>query len=192
MPKNIIEVEGLSKLYKLGAMGSGTISHDINRWWNKLRKIEDPFMLSAEKNDRNATGSSGYIWSLKDINFELKEGEIMGIIGSNGAGKSTLLKLLSKITKPTSGTIRLDGKVASLLEVGTGFHPELTGKENVFLKLSGIELTSSNLKNKLYPLRFPVLMYYTKDKKDSLKDLFQYFKSEDSKKVIRKFCIEAF
>ena len=148
MSKNIIEVEGLSKLYKLGSTGSGTISHDLNRWWNNVRKKEDPYMIAAEKNDRNSGNNSGYVWSLKDINFEIKEGEIFGIIGSNGAGKSTLLKILSKITKPTNGTIRLDGRVASLLEVGTGFHPELTGRENVFLNGAILGMRKQEIKSR--------------------------------------------
>ncbi|MDN3656729.1 ABC transporter ATP-binding protein [Ferruginibacter paludis] len=148
MSQNIIEAEGLSKLYKLGSLGSGTISHDLNRWWNQVRKKEDPYHLTAEKNDRNLSGGSGYVWSLKDINFEVKQGEIFGIIGSNGAGKSTLLKLLSKITKPTDGTIRLDGRVASLLEVGTGFHPELTGRENVFLNGAVLGMRRQEIKDR--------------------------------------------
>lgn len=146
MSENIIETEGLSKLYKLGSLGSGTISHDLNRWWNRVRKKEDPYLTTAEKNDRNSSNSSGYVWSLKDINFEVKHGEIFGIIGSNGAGKSTLLKLLSKITKPTQGIIRLDGRVASLLEVGTGFHPELTGRENVFLNGAVLGMRKQEIK----------------------------------------------
>lgn len=148
MPKNIIEVENLSKLYKLGSIGTGTLSHDLNRWWNKVRKKEDPFMLNAGINDRNAADNSGYVWSLKDINFEVKTGEIFGIIGGNGAGKSTLLKLLSKITKPTSGAIKIDGRVASLLEVGTGFHPELTGRENVFLNGAILGMRKEEIKNR--------------------------------------------
>lgn len=148
MSKNIIEVECLSKLYKLGSLGSGTLSHDLNRWWNKVRKKEDPYMISAEKNDRNLSNNSGYVWSLKDINFEVKQGEIFGIIGSNGAGKSTLLKILSKITKPTDGSIRIDGRVASLLEVGTGFHPELTGRENVFLNGAILGMTRQEIKSR--------------------------------------------
>jgi lipopolysaccharide transport system ATP-binding protein len=148
MSQNIIEVEGLSKLYKLGSLGSGTISHDLNRWVNKLRKKEDPYLITAEKNDRNSSNSSGYVWSLKDITFEVKQGEIFGIIGSNGAGKSTLLKLLSKITKPTHGTIRLNGSVASLLEVGTGFHPELTGRENVFLNGAVLGMRRQEIKDR--------------------------------------------
>ncbi len=133
MPENIIEVENVSKLYKLGSIGTGTLSHDLNRWWQKLRNNEDPSLKAGEKNDRTVKSNSGYVWSLKDINFEIKQGEVFGIIGKNGAGKSTLLKILSKITKPTTGEIRIDGTIASLLEVGTGFHPELTGRENIFL-----------------------------------------------------------
>lgn len=148
MAQNIIEVEGLSKLYKLGSLGSGTISHDLNRWVNKVRKKEEPSLITAQKNDRNLSGSSGYVWSLNDINFEVKQGEIFGVIGSNGAGKSTLLKLLSKITKPTRGTIRLDGSVASLLEVGTGFHPELTGRENVFLNGAVLGMRRQEIKDR--------------------------------------------
>jgi lipopolysaccharide transport system ATP-binding protein len=146
--KNIIEVENLSKLYKLGSIGTGTLSHDLNRWWNRIRKKEDPFMLKAGINDRGVTDDSGYVWSLKDINFEVKEGEIFGIIGGNGAGKSTLLKILSKITKPTEGAIKIDGRVASLLEVGTGFHPELTGRENVFLNGAILGMRKDEIKNR--------------------------------------------
>lgn len=133
MSDTIIEVENISKLYKLGSLGTGTLSHDLNRWWAKMQKKEDPDILAGEVNDRTVNGRSDFVWSLKDIDFSVKEGEIFGIIGSNGAGKSTLLKILSKITKPTTGTVKLGGKVASLLEVGTGFHPELTGRENVYL-----------------------------------------------------------
>ena len=128
-----IKVEGLSKQYRLGEIGTGTISHDLNRWWARLRGKEDPFATVGEANDRTAKGSSNYVWSLKDIDFEVKQGEVLGIIGRNGAGKSTLLKVLSKITAPTTGRVKIRGRIASLLEVGTGFHPELTGRENVFL-----------------------------------------------------------
>jgi lipopolysaccharide transport system ATP-binding protein len=146
MPENIIEVENLSKLYKLGSFGTGTLSHDINRWWHKLRHKEDPYLKAGEKNDRTSKGSSGYVWSLKDINFEIKQGEVFGVIGKNGAGKSTLLKLLSKITKPTTGEIRIGGTIASLLEVGTGFHPELTGRENIFLNGAILGMKTSDIK----------------------------------------------
>ncbi len=148
MSKNIIEVENLSKLYKLGSLGSGTFSHDLNRWWSNVRKKEDTVVNTAKKNDRSKQNDNGYVWSLKDINFEVKEGEIFGIIGGNGAGKSTLLKILSKITKPTKGSIKLDGRVASLLEVGTGFHPELTGRENVFLNGAILGMRKQEIKSR--------------------------------------------
>jgi lipopolysaccharide transport system ATP-binding protein len=133
MSKTIIEVENLSKLYNMGAIGTGTLSHDLNRWWQKTISKEDPFLKNALQNGNAGGITKDYIWSLKNINFQIKEGEIFGVIGKNGAGKSTLLKLLSKITKPTTGKIFLNGRIASLLEVGTGFHPDLTGRENVFL-----------------------------------------------------------
>ena len=128
-----IQVEGLSKVYHLGEIGTGTISHDLERWWAKVRGKEDPFLSIAEINDRSSLGKSDIVLSLKDINFEVEQGDAMAIIGRNGAGKSTLLKILSRITTPTSGSVSINGRVASLLEVGTGFHPELTGRENIFL-----------------------------------------------------------
>ncbi len=133
MSEVAIRVENLSKQYRLGEVGTGTISHDLNRWWARLRGKEDPMATVGEANDRTAKGNSDYVWSLRDINFDVKQGEVLGIIGRNGAGKSTLLKILSKITAPTTGQIKVRGRIASLLEVGTGFHPELTGRENVYL-----------------------------------------------------------
>lgn len=133
MRRDIIEVEGVSKMYKLGEINTGTLSHDLNRWWSKMKGKGDPYEKLAETNDRTSKSKSEYVWALKNINFSVKEGEVFGIIGKNGAGKSTLLKLLSKITRPTQGSIRTDGRIASLLEVGTGFHPDLSGRENVFL-----------------------------------------------------------
>ncbi len=128
-----IKVENLSKAYQLGEIGTGTISRDVERWYARFRGKEDPFLRIGESNDRTAKGNSNIVWSLKDLNFEIQDGEAVGIIGNNGAGKSTLLKILSKVTSPTTGKISGKGRVASLLEVGTGFHPELSGRENIFL-----------------------------------------------------------
>ena len=148
MSDTIIEVDNISKLYKLGSLGTGTLSHDLNRWWSKLRKKDDPDILAGEVNDRTKAGGSNFVWSLKDISFSINEGEIFGIIGSNGAGKSTLLKILSKITKPTTGSIKIGGKIASLLEVGTGFHPELTGHENVYLNGAILGMRKQEIKQR--------------------------------------------
>jgi lipopolysaccharide transport system ATP-binding protein len=128
-----IKVENLSKAYQLGDFGTGTLSRDIERKWALLRGKEDPFLKIGEANDRATAGTSDIVWSLKDINFEINKGDAVGVIGRNGAGKSTLLKVLSRVTVPTAGSVKIMGRVASLLEVGTGFHPELTGRENIFL-----------------------------------------------------------
>lgn len=143
-----IKVENVSKLYRLGEIGTGTLSQDLKRWWAKTSGKEDPFAKVGETNDRTSKGISEYVWSLKDINFEVKQGEVLGIIGKNGAGKSTLLKLLSKVTVPSTGNIKINGRIASLLEVGTGFHPELTGRENIFLNGAILGMTKSEIKSK--------------------------------------------
>ena len=149
MNKNIaIRAENISKQYRLGEVGTGTISHDLNRFWAKLRGKEDPFLKIGESNDRSQKGGSDYVWSLKDINFEIEKGDAVGIIGRNGAGKSTLLKLLSRVTKPTTGHFDVDGRIASLLEVGTGFNPEMTGRENIFLNGAILGMRKHEIKKK--------------------------------------------
>jgi len=161
MPETAISVENISKLYRLGEVGTGTLAHDLNRWWHKVRGKEDPYLKIGIVNDRSkkaekevAVAENGtpsgksisapqrfsvsdfspdYVWALKEINFEVKQGELLGIIGRNGAGKSTLLKIMSRVTTPTQGRIKIKGRIASLLEVGTGFHPDLTGRDNIYL-----------------------------------------------------------
>lgn len=151
MNKNIaIEFENIGKQYRLGLVSTGTISHDLNRWWtmNVLRK-EDPYLRIGETNDRSHKGESEYVWALKDINFKIEEGDVVGIIGKNGAGKSTLLKLLSRVTAPTTGRIITNGRIASLLEVGTGFHPEMTGRENIYMNGAIMGMNKQEISRKL-------------------------------------------
>lgn len=150
MSNTVIKVENLSKLYRLGEVGTGTISHDLNRLWARLQGKEDPFQKIGHVNDRSEKAEKGeHVWALKDMNFDVNQGEVLGIIGKNGAGKSTLLKLLSRVTAPTTGSIKVKGRVASLLEVGTGFHPEMTGRENIFMNGTILGMTRREIQSKL-------------------------------------------
>ena len=144
----VIKVEHLSKAYQLGDFGTGTISRDLERFFARLRGKEDPFLKIGETNDRTTKGGSDIVWSLRDLNFDIEQGDAVGVIGRNGAGKSTLLKILSRVTSPTTGSVKVKGRIASLLEVGTGFHPELTGKENVFLNGAILGMRKAEIKRK--------------------------------------------
>lgn len=144
-----IKVNNISKQYRLGEVGTGSLAHDVNRWWHRLRGKEDPYSRIGESNDRTVRGESEYVWALNDISFDIQQGEVVGIIGRNGAGKSTLLKILSRVTLPTSGSIRARGRIASLLEVGTGFHPELTGRENIYLNGAILGMRKKEITRKL-------------------------------------------
>lgn len=144
-----IKFENVSKQYRLGMIGTGTLSHDLKRWWTvSVRGKEDPYLKIGSGNNRKPGSNDEYVWALRDINLEVKQGEILGIIGKNGAGKSTLLKLLSRVTAPTTGLIKTKGRIASLLEVGTGFHPEMTGRENVFMNGSIMGMTKVEIRRK--------------------------------------------
>lgn len=148
MSNIILKAENISKQYRLGNVGTGTLSHDLNRWWHTVRGKDDPYLKVGSVNDRSTKADSDYVWALQDISFDVQKGEVLGIIGKNGAGKSTLLKILSRVTSPTKGEIKTKGRIASLLEVGTGFHPELTGRENIYLNGAILGMTKAEIKTK--------------------------------------------
>jgi lipopolysaccharide transport system ATP-binding protein len=142
----IISIENVSKAYRLGQIGGGTLKGDFASWCAKLCGKPDPFLKIGEEHHARHMGEK--FWALDDVSFEVNEGEVVGIIGRNGAGKSTLLKILSQVTTPTSGHVKIKGRIASLLEVGTGFHPELTGRENVFLNGAILGMTKDEIHKK--------------------------------------------
>ena len=146
MPPVVISVEHLSKSYRLGVIGTGTFYGDLKRWWAIKTNKPDPYLKVDETDHRQREGE--IIWALKDINFDVQQGDAMGIIGRNGAGKSTILKILSRVTAPTEGYIKVKGRIASLLEVGTGFHPDLTGRENVYLNGAILGMTRVEVRRK--------------------------------------------
>lgn len=148
MSEIVIKIENLSKIYRIGQIGTGTISHDLNRYWARIRGKEDPYSEVGQINDRSKEAYSEYVYAIKDINLEVNKGEIVGVIGKNGAGKSTLLKLISQITSPSSGSIKLKGRIASLLEVGTGMHAEMTARENIYLNGAILGMSKNEIDSK--------------------------------------------
>ena len=149
MSNTVIEFNNVGKQYILGTIGTGTLSQDLNRWWASIRGKEDPFLKIGDTNDRTQKGDSRFVWALRDINFKVEQGDVVGIVGKNGAGKSTLLKILSRVTSPTTGDIKIKGRIASLLEVGTGFHPEMTGRENIYMNGAIMGMTKHDIDKKL-------------------------------------------
>jgi len=147
MQNVVIKLENVSKQYRLGNVGTGTLSHDLNRFFAKIVGRDDPTMKVGVANKLD-TVDGRYVWALQDVNLEICDGEVLGIVGKNGAGKSTLLKLMSRVTSPTTGEIKIKGRIASLLEVGTGFHPELTGKENIYLNGAILGMTKKEITSK--------------------------------------------
>ena len=148
MSNTVIEFNNVGKQYILGTIGTGTLSQDLNRWWANIRGKEDPYLKIGETNDRTQKGDSRFVWALRGINFKIEKGDVVGIVGKNGAGKSTLLKILSRVTSPTTGNIKIKGRIASLLEVGTGFHPEMTGRENIFMNGSIMGMTKAEIRSR--------------------------------------------
>lgn len=144
----VLKIENVGKQYRLGQIGTGSLANDMNRAWSRLRGKEDPYLKIGDENDRSVKGGSDWVWALKEINYEVKQGEVLGIIGKNGAGKSTLLKILSQVTTPTLGQIKVRGRIAALLEVGTGFHQDLTGRENIYLNGAILGMTKAEIKSK--------------------------------------------
>ena len=149
MAQKVISIENVWKQYRLGIVSSGTLGQDINRWWHRVRGKEDPALKISEENDRSKKSESDFVWALQDVSFSLEHGDVLGIIGRNGAGKSTLLKILSRVVAPTKGEIKIRGRIASLLEVGTGFHPELTGRENIFINGAILGMKKREIQSKL-------------------------------------------
>ena len=148
MAETVIRVVGVSKLYRLGTVTSRTLVQDTQRWWARVRGVPDPGAKVGELNDRTRKSDSNYVWALRDVSFDVSRGEVLGIVGANGAGKSTILKIMSRVTAPSEGEVRIRGRVASLLEVGTGFHPELTGRENIFLNGAILGMTKREITSK--------------------------------------------
>jgi lipopolysaccharide transport system ATP-binding protein len=149
MSSTVIKTENIGKLYRLGEIGSTTLNNDVSRWIARIRGKEDPFAKIGEVNDRSSKGTGDFVWAVKGVDLDIKQGDVLGILGRNGSGKSTLLKLLSKVTRPTEGVIKLKGRIASLLEIGTGFHLDLTGRDNIYLNGAVLGMTKREITSKL-------------------------------------------